>query len=143
MGGEGWARPPFPDLAAKTHCAPVRSSTLGEFGMEELLLQHDSQGVADDAATGWAGDVYASVRCGQSLGLADRWVGDSDDAARGLASALSSWAASWSGSGQGPDADGRFSGPKGAGRLTRQGTTIQLVLADDTPTADTVSAALG
>src|SRR5207237_756098 len=71
------------------------------------------------------------------------WVADDDIGSRGLASALTSWAGGWSGSNQAPGPDGRFSGPKGAGRLVLKGTTIDLVLADDGATADRISAALG
>src|SRR5207302_5475220 len=118
-------------------------STLGEFGMAELLGERLAASSASQDATGWDGDQLSSVRCGQALGLADRWVADHDTDARRLASALSSWAGGWSGSNQTPGPDGRFSGPKGAGRLSLRGTTIDLVLADDGATADRVSAALG
>ena len=60
-----------------------------------------------------------------------------------LVSALSSWAGDWSGGHTGPASDGRFSGPAGAGRIVVKGAQIDLVLADDSPTADKVTAALG
>jgi hypothetical protein len=60
-----------------------------------------------------------------------------------LASALSQWAGDWSGGHNAPAADGRFSGPSGAGRVVVKGTQIDLVLADDQPTADKVNAAVG
>jgi hypothetical protein len=116
---------------------------LGEFGMAELLGEHTDASSAYQNATGWNGDLLSSVRCGQALGLADRWVADDDTGARRLASALGAWAGGWSGSNQAPGSDGRFSGPKGAGRLSLRGTTVDLVLADDGPTADRISAALG
>ncbi len=56
-----------------------------------------------------------------------------------LVSALSSWAGDWSGGHTTPAADGRFSGPSGAGRVLVKDTTVDLILADDTPTADRVS----
>src|SRR5439155_10876979 len=132
---EDWAPPPFPNLASATGCAPVRTSTLGEFGMAELLQEHTDESSASQDATGWDGDLLSSVRCGQALGLADRWVADDDIGARRLAGALSTWAGGWSGSDQAPGPDGRFSGPKGAGRLSLRGTTVDLVLADDGATA--------
>ena len=41
-----------------------------------------------------------------------------------------------------PGADGRFAGPSGSGRLLRAGDHIDLVLADDTATADRLAQAM-
>jgi hypothetical protein len=82
------------------------------------------------------------VRCGSVLGLADRWETDPGVDASRLSDALSRWSRGWSG-GRGPGADGRFSGPSGAGRITRNGSRVELVLARDLDTADRLARALG
>lgn len=140
--GQGWTAPPLPDLAAATGCGKVDTGTLGEFDMMELLGDHISKGDARTAAAGWNGDAYGVVRCGTALGLADRWQTDTPGDADQLANALTSWAKGWSGSTKAPDADGRFSGPSGSGRILRASGQVQLVLADDVATADKVAHAL-
>ncbi len=135
--GQGWVPPPLADVAAATGCDPVRTNTLGEFTMKELLVG------AKNGGQGWNGDVFQTVRCGTALGVVDRWQTDTDDDASRFEKALDSWAATWSGSGRGPGADGRFSGPDGAGRITRNGSQVDILLADDAPTADRLQAAVG
>ena len=140
--GQGWFPPPIPDLAAATGCGKVDAGALGEFDMGQVL---DIQLSADDArraAAGWNGDSYAVVRCGTALGLADRWQTDNPADAGRLAEALARWSRGWSGSSRGPDAEGRFSGPKGAGRLSQSPGRVDLVLADDVATADRLARAL-
>ena len=141
--GRTWATPAFPDLAAATGCTPVRTGTLGEFNMTELLTEHLNDTTSGDAAGGWNGDFFATVRCGSARGFADRWTAPDTASAGKLVSALSSWAGDWSGGHTKPASDGRFSGWGGAGRLVQAGTRVDLVLADDTATADKVGAALG
>jgi len=143
LAGKTWAPPPFPNLAAATGCTPVRTNTLGQFTMEELLHEHLDPTTADDASDGWSGDVFATIRCGSARGFADRWTAPDTTGAGKVVSALSSWAADWSGGHTRPAADGRFSGPSGAGRIVADGTRVDLILADDTSTADKVNAALG
>src|SRR5438270_627757 len=143
LAGKTWAPPSFPNVAGATGCTPVRANTLGQFSMEELLHEHLDATTADAASDGWSGDAFATVKCGSARGFADRWIAPDAAAAGNLVSALSAWAGDWSGGHAGPAPDGRFSGPSGAGRLVVKGTQIDLVLADDSPTADKVSAALG
>jgi hypothetical protein len=111
--------------------------------MEEVLHEHLDPTTADNASDGWSGDAFATVRCGSARGFADRWTAPDTTAAGTLVSALSSWAGDWSAGHTRPAADGRFSGPKGAGRIVAHGTQVDLILADDQPTADKVNAALG
>ncbi|MBV8161532.1 MAG: hypothetical protein JO265_11470 [Acidimicrobiia bacterium] len=141
--GKTWAAPALPDLAAATGCTAVRANNLGTFTMEELLQQHLDKQTSQDAADGWSGDAFATIRCGSARGFADRWMAPDTTSAGKVASALSSWAPDWSGGHTAPAADGRFSGPTGAGRIVVNGTRVDLVLADDPPTADKVNAALG
>ena len=141
--GKTWTAPALPDLAAATGCTPVRANTLGSFNMVEVLHEHLDDATANDAADGWNGDAYATVRCGAARGFADRWTAPDAAAASKLASALSSWAGDWSGGHTRPAADGRFSGPSGAGRIVLADTRVDLILADDTATADRVNTALG
>ncbi len=136
------ALPPLPDVAAATGCRSLRSGVLGEFDMREVLGAHLGAGEAQQAAQGWNGDTYSLVRCGNTLGLADRWETDPGADATRLADALSRWARGWSG-GRGQGADGRFSGPSGAGRITHTGSRVELVLAQDLETADRLVRALG
>lgn len=140
--GQGWAPPPLPDLAAATACGKVDSGSLGEFDMGEILDQHLGATDSRRAAEGWNGDAYAVVRCGTALGFADRWLTDNPADAGRLADALARWSRGWSGSNRAPDADGRFSGPNGAGRLSQSPGRVDLVLADDVTTADRLGRAL-
>ena len=111
--------------------------------MGELLDRQLSSAAAHAAAAGWDGDAYTVVRCGAALGLADRWQADNPADGGLLADALAQWSKGWSGSSKAPDADGRFSGPNGSGRVIRSTTgRVDLVLADDVATADRVARAL-
>jgi len=141
--GKTWTPPGLPDVAGATACAPVRTNTLGSFTMTEMLDEHLDPSDASDAADGWSGDSFATIQCGSARGFADRWTAPDTTAAGKLASALSSWAPDWSGGHTRPAADGRFSGPSGSGRIVVNGTRVDLILADDQPTADKVNAALG
>ena len=134
--------PPLPDVAAATGCRSVRAGTLGEFDMRQTLEAQLGAGEAQQAAQGWNGDSYRLVRCGDTLGLAQRWETDPGANPSRLADALSRWARAWSG-GRGPGADGRFSGPSGAGRVVRTGSQVELVLARDLDTADRLVRVLG
>ncbi|MGH9263370.1 MAG: hypothetical protein ACRD1D_01630 [Acidimicrobiales bacterium] len=140
--GQTWTLPPLPDLAAATGCGEVDKGSLGEFDMNHLLGREISRSDAREAAEGWNGDAYGVVRCGTALGLADRWQTDTPDDAGELADALARWARGWSGASRAPDAEGRFSGPDGAGRVVRNGSRVDLVLADDVATADRLFRAL-
>ena len=87
-------------------------------------------------------EIYARTAC--MLDAKENPHRDPDTASAGkLYSALSPWAPDWSGGHTRPAADGRFSGPSGAGRLVLAGTRVDLVLADDGPTVDRVNTALG
>lgn len=140
--GQGSVSPQLPDLAAATGCGLVDTGAIGEFDMAQLLAAEISGTDARSAAEGWNGDSYTVVRCGTALGLADRWHTDTPDDAADLADALGRWARGWSGSTRGPDAQGRFTGPMGSGRVQRDGSRIDIVLADDLPTADRLAGAL-
>ncbi len=140
--GENASPPSLPDVAGASGCRGVRTGSLGEFDTRALLDEHIDVGGSANAARGWNGDAYSLVRCGNAFGLADRWVTDrAADAAR-LADALAAWARAWSG-GTGPGADGRFSGPSGAGHIIRTGSRVDLVVAQDGATADRLARALG
>jgi hypothetical protein len=140
--GQTWAPPPLPDLAAATGCGKVDTGTLGEFDMAQVLARQLSTTDARNAAAGWNGDAYGVVRCGAALGLADRWLTDDMASATRLADALNRWAKGWSGSARAIDAEGRFTGPQGSGRVVRTGGRVDLVLADDAATADKVARAV-
>ncbi|MGI8806687.1 MAG: hypothetical protein ACR2KK_02310 [Acidimicrobiales bacterium] len=137
--GQTWAPPQLPDLAAATGCAQVDSGTLGEFDMRHLLSREISRTDAREAAAGWNGDAFGVVRCGATLGLADRWQTDDPAAAGRLADALTRWARGWSGSGRGADGEGRVTGPDGSARVVRNGVRVDLVLAEDVATLDRVA----
>jgi hypothetical protein len=138
----GWSPPQLPPLTAGTGCAAVRSGTIGEFNMIELLDQNLTLNDAAVSADGWNGDAFQVVKCAAALAMVDRWEADDATAAGRLAEALGRWAREWSG-GAPPGADGRFSGSSGSGRIVRNGTRVDLVLADDAPSADKVAAAAG
>jgi hypothetical protein len=142
LAGQGSPSPAIPDLAAAAGCAGVRTGTVGEFDMRAVLSEALSKNDAQSAVDGWNGDTYDLVRCGSSLGMADRWDTDPGTDPGRLATALGQWAATWSGSGKGPGSDGRFSGTKGAGRIVRSGTHVDLVVAQDQATADRLVRAL-
>jgi len=137
-----WTPPSLPDLAAATGCGAVDTGTLGEFDMRQLLASEIATSDARTAAAGWNGDAFAVVRCGTALGLADRWQTDDPASAGRLADALGRWARGWSGSTRAVDAEGRFTGPSGSGRVLRNGGRVDLVLADDATTADRLARAL-
>jgi len=140
--GQTWAPPPLPDLAAATGCGHVDAGNLGEFDMAQILAREITTTDARKAAEGWNGDAFAVVRCGAALGLADRWLTDDPADAAELADALSRWARGWSGASRGPDAEGRFTGPSGSGRVVRNGDRVDLVLAEDAATADRLARVL-
>ena len=134
--------PALPDLAAATGCAAVDAGVLGEFDMAKVLREHVGTAKAERAAAGWNGDAFGVVRCGSTNGLADRWSADTASDATELAQVLAEWSRGWSRSTGPPDAEGRFSGPAGAGRIVRSGSRVDLVLAGDVATADRVARAL-
>lgn len=131
--GQEWQAPPPPDLRA-TGCSAVRSGTLGEFDMREVLDRYLSERDASRAADSWAGDSFQFVQCDTTPALVDRWEADDGVGAGHLATALRRWSRAWSG-GRPPDRDGYFSGPQGAGRVRQVGATVELVLAADRATA--------
>jgi hypothetical protein len=140
--GQSSAAPALPDVALATGCGKVDTGTLGEFDMRELLAEQLAVNDARAAAAGWNGDAFGVVRCGTALGLADRWQTDDPAAAGRLADALARWAGGWSGGHRAPDADGRFTGGAGSGRVVRNGNRVDIVLADDPATADRLAQAL-
>ncbi len=140
--GQTWAPPALPDLPAATGCSKVDTGTLGEFDMAQVLARQLSSTEAHNAAAGWNGDAFTVVRCGTALGLADRWQTDDDATAGRLADALTRWAKGWSGAAKATGADGRFTGPKGSGRVVRTGARVDLVVADDASTADRMAQAV-
>lgn len=139
--GQGWTEPPLPDLPSATGCQKVDSGTLGEFDMRHLLYSSMSRANAERAAAGWNGDLFTMVSCDGKRGLADRWRTDPGVDPGRLAEALKAWSREWSG-GSGPDSEGRFSGPSGAGRISTSGDRLDLVVADDEATADRLWTAL-
>ena len=139
--GQGWAPPEVPDVAAASGCQLLREGALGEFKTREVLELHLGRSEAAEAAGGWNGDTFQTVRCGTALGMVDRWLADSEEDAAQLFRALTRWGSAWARSGAA--AGGRFSGPGGTGRVTLTGTRVDVVLADDAATADRLAAALG
>ena len=111
--------------------------------MSALLAEKLPQTDAGTAVQGWNGDTFDLLHCGTAVGLVDRWQTDPGTSPATLGTAIDSWAGTWSGSGKAPGSDGRFSGPKGAGRVVTSGDHIDLVLAGDGPTADRLSSAFG
>jgi hypothetical protein len=142
LANEGWSPPALPDLAAETGCGAVHTGTLGEAQMAEVIDAAGAGVDGADATRGWAGDSYQVVNCDGALGMVDRWQGDDTTAADRFEDALSRWASEWSG-GDEPGGDGTFAGSEGAGRIVRRGNVVDLVLADDRPTADRLAAVAG
>jgi hypothetical protein len=142
QAGQQPSPPPMPDLAAATGCAQVYTGVVGQFDMRAVLDTHLTLADADRAVEGWNGDALSVVRCGNSLGLANRWATDPGTDPARLVEALGRWARQWSGGGQGPTADGRFTGPRGSGRVVRAGPNVELVLAQDASTRDLLVRAL-
>jgi hypothetical protein len=140
--GKGWTRPVLPDLAAATGCTAVDTSTIGEFDMTEVFGLYLTGDQAQKAADGWNGDAYRLVRCGTAAGMVDRWQADTSGDLTELADGLGRWARSWSGNNRLPEADGRFSGPGGSGRIIRSADRVDLVIADDASTSDLLAAAV-
>ena len=134
--GQTWSPPALPDLAAATGCGVVDTGTLGEFDMIQILSGELASNDAKRAAAGWNGDAYGAVRCGTALGLADRWHTDNPADAGRLADALARWARGWSGSTRAADAEGRVTGPAGSARVVRNGSRVDVIVADDLATAD-------
>jgi len=140
--GKQWVRPSLPDLAAATGCTAVDTGSIGEFDMAQVLDQQLPGTESRDSAAGWNGDVYSLVRCGSTVGMADRWRADTPADLTELADSLGRWARGWSGSDRPPDADGRFSGPSGAGRIVRSADRLDIVIAGDASTSDRLLAAV-
>lgn len=140
--GQTWTAPALPDLAAATGCGAVDTGTFGEFDMIQILSGELASNDAKSAAAGWSGDAYGAVRCGNALGLADRWQADTPADAGRLADALTRWARGWSGATRAADAEGRVTGATGSARVVRNGGRVDLILADDLATADRVAAAV-
>lgn len=138
--GQGWQPPALPEVAAATSCVDVRRGTLGESTLAEVLDERLSTSDASAAVEGWNGDSFRAVRCGGALGMVLRIESDAEADAVRLTQAFTRWASAWAGA-RGSDG-GRFSGPEGTGRISRAGTRVDLVLADDAATADRVAAAL-
>jgi hypothetical protein len=136
------APPALPDLAGATGCTRMRTGTLGQLDMRAALDLHLLSTDAERAVEGWNGDAYAVVRCGDSLGMGQRWETDAGANPARFVENFGRWAAQWSGSGRLPGTDGRFSGPSGAGRIVRDGSRIDIVLAEDQATADKLIAFL-
>lgn len=142
LSGQAPDPPALGDLAAATGCARVDGGAVGEFDMAKVLGEEISTERADVAAAGWNGDAFGLVRCGSTLGMADRWRTDGPTDTTELMQALADWARGWSGSSRAVDGDGRFSGPSGAGRIVRAGNSVDIVLADDAATAERLVRAL-
>ncbi|HEX6596761.1 MAG TPA: hypothetical protein VF045_07490 [Acidimicrobiales bacterium] len=137
------ASPPLPDVASASGCSGLRTGILGQFDMRALLDEHLTATEAGRAAEGWNGDAFSLVRCGSTLGFVDRWRTDGNTEATRLVEALNRWAGPWAGSRTTtPAGDGRFSGPSGAGRIVRNGNTVDLVLAENAETVDRLARAL-
>ena len=130
-------------MAAASGCSALRSGILGQFDMRALLDEHLTAAEAERAAGGWNGDAFSLVRCGTALGFVDRWRTDGAAEATRLVEALNRWAGPWAGNrGTTPAGDGSFTGPGGAGRIVRNGGTVDLVLAENAETVDRLVRAL-
>ncbi len=137
--GQNATPPALPGVAAVSGCEARRRNVLGEFAMGELLGTELDDSRAKEAAAGWNGDVFETVRCGRSLGLVERWQADTDTDAARLAGALTDWAPGWSKSGRA--VNGRFTGAGGTASIVRSGSVVTLVLGADAPTADRLASA--
>ena len=133
--------PPTPTLDGGTGCRVERTGVLGEFDTRQLFEQGASPTVSPDVTVGWRGDRFAAVTCRSGLGMVLRWRSEGPDGTQRLARALTTWAGAWSASG-GIGADGRFAGPRGAGRLLQAGDVVELVISRDPVTARQLSAGL-
>jgi hypothetical protein len=143
QAGQGSEPPALPNLASATGCTSVRGGTVGQFDMQAVLEEHLTAADSAKAVEGWNGDAYGLVSCGNSLGVADRWQTDPGTDPSRLVDALNRWAGGWSGGGRAPGADGRFTGPKGSGRIVRSGSHVDVVLARDADTMERLVRALG
>lgn len=143
LAGEKWVSPSLPDVAQAAGCQQLEVGAVGEFDTAQILDEQLAAADSERAAAGWDGDSFVLVRCGTAAGVVDRWQAESDTEAVELDQALRRWAAGWTASARSPGADGRFSGPGGAGWVRRSGSVVDLVLADDAVTADRLASALG
>ena len=73
--------------------------------------------------------------------MVDRWQADTAGDLTELADSLGEWSRRWSGTNRLPEADGRFSGPGGSGRIIRTADRVDLVIAADASTSDRLSSA--
>lgn len=137
---QGWRPPDLPDVAAATSCTDVRRGTFGESTLARVLDENLSTADAAAGVSGWNGDSFRTVRCGEALGMTLRIESDAEADAVRLAAALARWGPGWAGA-RG-STDGRFSGAEGAGRVVRAGSRVDLVLADDAATADRLAAVI-
>ena len=138
-----WQAPGLPDFSAAEGCLLVRTGTLGEFDMRQVLGVHLTDRDAERAVDAWAGDAFAFLRCGADSLLVERWRADDEIAARRLNAALERWARAWSRARSGRDAEGSFAGPGGAGRIVRDGVEVSMIVADDVATAERFAPTLG
>jgi hypothetical protein len=140
------AQPPNPPgeprLEGSSGCQIGRTGVLGEFDMTEVLEMQPITVAADQAVAGWRGDTFAAARCGSGVGLVLRWRSADQAGAQRLTGALDEWAKGWSQSASDVGADGRFAGRTGAGRVTRDGDVVNLLISRDAATANRLSAAL-
>lgn len=134
--------PAQPRVRQSSGCRVERTGVLGEFDMTEVLELQPSAAAAEQAVAGWRGDTFAAARCGTSLGLVLRWRSADPPGAQRLAAALATWAKGWSQSLAGVGPDGRFAGRAGAGRLTREGDVVHLLISRDATTTNRLGAAL-
>ena len=142
LSAEEWTSPPLPDVAQAAGCQRLETGAVGEFDMAQILDEQLPVTDSEQAAAGWDGDSFLLVRCGAVAAMVDRWQAESDAEAVELEQALRRWAAGWSASGRPAGADGRFAGRSGGGWVGRSGSVVDLVLAEDAPTADRLVSAL-
>lgn len=138
------AMPPPPVLPGNLvgpGCRLLRQGALGEFDTRELLDRYLGASESARAGQGWNGDSFVLTRCPGGLALADRWRGDRPSDLVELTGALRKWAGEWSGGAV--QADGRFTGPRGAGQVRQVGDTVELVAARDAADAQRLIEALG
>ena len=134
--------PAQPRVREGSGCRVERTGVLGEFDMTEVLELQPSATAAEQAVAGWRGDTFAAARCGTGLGLDLRWRSADLPGAQRLAAALATWAKGWSQSLADVGPDGRFAGRAGAGRLTREGDIVDLLISRDAATANRLGAGL-
>ena len=116
----------------------VEESTWGELLFNVMFAQILGQDTADVAAGGWGGDRYRLLWDGANVVFILHYVGDTEQDAQEMESALVDYAAT--GMGLHADKGGRFTGDSYA-FVTRDGSDVLFIAAGDRQAGETARAA--